>query len=107
MVELPMTVSTTVPFPTDAVSEVLAHRHRRSPLRHLVDSGGTVTVEQRVGARPADQHARTDSDDGHTRHHRLNDPEMRPVRLVNYGEYDSPPSVAGNDLAQARPERCL
>lgn len=100
MVELPMTASTTATNPTDAAFEVLAHRHRRTVLRHLVESDGPTTVDQLARTIIVDDDTRPDLDDVRLQLHHVHLPKLRRAEVVAYNTADDTSSFVGHELIE-------
>ncbi len=100
MVELPMTASTTATNPTDAAFEVLAHRHRRTVLRYLVESDGPATLDQLTEMIVAESGARADRDAVRLQLHHVHLPKLRRAEVVAYDDPDGPISSVGNERVE-------
>lgn len=105
MVVLPMTASTTATNPTDAAFEVLAHRHRRSVLRHLVESDGRTTVEQLAETTSVEDDTRPDLDDIRLQLHHVHLPEPRRAEVVANDTADDTISFVGHEGIEELPRR--
>lgn len=97
MVELPMTASTTATNPTDAAFEVLAHRQRRTILRHLVDTDGPATVDQLAETIIAEDGPRPNRGDVRLQLHHVHLPKLRRAEVVAYDTPDDPISFVGHE----------
>lgn len=105
MVVLPMTASTTATNPTDAAFEVLAHRHRRTVLRHLVESDGPATVDQLAETTSVEDDTRPDLDDVRLQLHHVHLPKPRRPEVVDYDTPDDTISFVGHEWIEELPRR--